>query len=184
MALFCCRIPHSMFRRGSWTQSFTSLAWRRRSSGDPGPVAPPSLTLEVWGDRRILCDFTFSTLGVVLRLFDFVSQVYIMSAKISNSKAGRRSRSERRGQSESPDGALGHDGPARGPRAAPWCPWAWWTRLWTPRCTVVGGMMDPPVDPAEPGCGGHGGPALSQRYHRVFHINPQAFPWLRCVVPL
>ena len=26
--------------------------------------------------------------------------------------------------------------------------------------------------------------AVSQRYHRVFHINPQAFPWFRCVVPL
>ena len=25
---------------------------------------------------------------------------------------------------------------------------------------------------------------MSQRYHRVFHINPQAFPWFRCVVPL
>jgi hypothetical protein len=28
------------------------------------------------------------------------------------------------------------------------------------------------------------GVVLSQRYHRVFHINPQAFPWCRCVVPL
>jgi hypothetical protein len=25
---------------------------------------------------------------------------------------------------------------------------------------------------------------VSQRYHQVFHINPQASPWCRCVVPL
>ena len=55
--------------RESCVRRFTSLAGRRRSSGDPGPVAPPSMTLEVWTYKGLLCDFTFSAIDILLLTF-------------------------------------------------------------------------------------------------------------------
>jgi hypothetical protein len=69
LAIVCANRSLTNVWRESWARRFMPLAWRRRNSGDPGPVAPPSMTLEVWTYKGLLCDFTFSAIDILLLTF-------------------------------------------------------------------------------------------------------------------
>ena len=85
---------HAMFSRESRAQSFITIISGRPTSGDSGPPPPPSITSEFWTNRRIFCDFAFSTLGVALRhpFGEFWAKDPLLILGVQNSDGTRRAR--------------------------------------------------------------------------------------------